>query len=153
VKIFLSLFGEYCQYLALTFFFQLVWLWGSSSVYPRYQPVTDNYGNHIPVVAIGAEGRNMLGIYFKLPFNTNLPIDLPVIPEEQKFSHYNEDLALPSDAQVVKQQDMTMSELVNQQQEVIEKLQEENKDLRERLRVIEQFIKAPPKEDFALDRY
>jgi hypothetical protein len=130
-----------------------VWLWGSSSVYPRYQPVTDNYGNHIPVVAIGAEGRNMLGIYFKLPFNTNLPIDLPVIPEEQKFSHYNEDLALPSDAQVVKQQDMTMSELVNQQQEVIEKLQEENKDLRERLRVIEQFIKAPPKEDFALDRY
>lgn len=95
----------------------------------------------------------MLGIYFKLPFNTNLPIDLPVIPEEQKFSHYNEDLALPSDAQVVKQQDMTMSELVNQQQEVIEKLQEENKDLRERLRVIEQFIKAPPKEDFALDRY
>lgn len=88
-----------------------------------------------------------------MPFNTNLPIDLPIIPEEQKFSHYDEDLALPADARIAQQKDMTTGEQLTQQQELIEKLQEENKDLKERLRVIEQFIKAPKRDEFTLDRY
>mgnify|MGYP006904180251 CR=1 FL=1 len=111
-------------------------------MYPRYQPIVDNYDNHIPVVAIGAEGRNILGIYFNMPFSTNLPIQLPIIPEEQKFSHYDEDLALPSDAHIIeKRKIMTTDELEVYQQDIIDKLVQENDDLKERLFVIEQHIK------------
>ncbi len=78
-----------------------------------------------------------------MPFSTNLPIDLPVIPEEQKFSHYDEDLALPNNsrsANLAKRNNMTTEEIVSYQQDVIEELKKENMELKERLRVVEQYF-------------